>query len=155
MNGEVNFILSRCYWTDRCFSSWTAPGEVSVCFGGILSDPVSQSTNKIWQAVAPASFSAHCISICDRTIILCPTGWQDSHRDSDQRHAAVWQHLPVACWWTCLGTSSLSINLDSLCQVSVIPSNIMSSHVRNYQASKYVPSSLMKAHHTISMRKSL
>ena len=97
-----------------------------MCSGGILPDPVSQPTNKVWQAVAPASFSAHCVSICDRTIILCPPGWQDSHRDSHQRHAAVWQHLPVACWRTCLRTSSLSINLDSLCHPI---SNIMSSHV--------------------------
>ena len=64
--------------------------------GGVLPDPVSQPANQVWQAPAPAPLPAHRVRLGHRAALLCPPRRQDAHRDPDQGHAPVRQHIPVA-----------------------------------------------------------
>ena len=64
--------------------------------GGVLPHPVPQPAHPVRQASAAPALPAHCVRLCDRTVILRQAGGQDADRDPDQGHAPLRQHVPVA-----------------------------------------------------------
>jgi hypothetical protein len=65
-------------------------------FGRILPNSISQSSYKIWKTSAQATVIENCFISSDRAAFLRSVGWQNSDRNSHQRHVALGINLPVA-----------------------------------------------------------
>lgn len=63
-------------------------GKVAVRLGGILSDPVPESADKVWQTAAAIAVVAHGLVAGNRAALLRAAGRQDADRDAHQGHAA-------------------------------------------------------------------
>lgn len=67
-------------------------------FRGVREEPVSQPAQQVWQTAAALAFAPHRLFLCHRAALLHPVGGENPHRDSDQRHAAVWKQLQLALY---------------------------------------------------------
>lgn len=64
--------------------------------GRVLSDPVPESADKVWQAAAATTVVTHGLVAGDRAALLRAAGRQDADRDAHQGHAAERQQLQLA-----------------------------------------------------------
>jgi len=71
-------------------------GKIAVRPGGILSDPIPESTDKVWQAAAAITVVTHSFVAGDRTALLRAASRQDADRDAHQGHVAERQQLQLA-----------------------------------------------------------
>ena len=102
-----------------------------MCTRRILSHPISQSANKIWQTSFATPLIEDSVISSDWATLFCPIGWQNSHRNPDQRHDHVgtvfsmafclsWRrprfshHLICDLSGCCTPTSNLCTNVDHL-----------------------------------------
>jgi hypothetical protein len=92
----IFLITCRCSWSYRRPNHRTATRKVSMRFGRILPNSISQPSNKIWKTSAQATVIENCFISSDRAAFLRSVGWQNSDRNSHQRHVAFGINLPVA-----------------------------------------------------------
>lgn len=64
--------------------------------GGVLSDPVSESADKVRQTAVAIAVVAHGLVAGNRAALLRAAGRQDADRDAHQGHAAERQQLQLA-----------------------------------------------------------
>lgn len=67
-----------------------------MCFRGVREEPVPQPAKQVWETAAAPAVAPHRLLLRHRAALLRPSGGQNPHRDSDQRHAAVRQQLQLA-----------------------------------------------------------
>ena len=102
---------SRCARSKRSSSRRIDPRESSVRLGRIhkvrtrnwclilisqqswllFKMPVSRTALSFRTAATASSLGSNCFSSRDRTALLRSTGWQDSDRNADTRHASFWK----------------------------------------------------------------
>lgn len=64
--------------------------------GGVLSDPIPESADEVWQAAAATAVITHGLVAGNRAALLRTAGRQDADRDAHQGHAAERQQLQLA-----------------------------------------------------------
>lgn len=71
-------------------------GKIAVRLGGVLSDPVPESTDQVRQTAAAVAVVAHGLVAGNRAALFRTVGRQDADRDAHQGHAAERQQLQLA-----------------------------------------------------------
>lgn len=93
------FSSAFCYrrlWSLGRGAHRVPSGKVAVRLGGVLSDPVPESADKVRQIAAAIAVVAHGLVAGNRAALLRAAGRQDADRDAHQGHAAERQQLQLA-----------------------------------------------------------